>query len=242
MMYRRLSRKTKPRTRQTPPETLEPAWKLAFRGLVRTAALAIPFLAAGRVNWPRGWTFTAALLLSQAITFAAIRFKNPGLIRLRLSKIQPVRPFDKTFVPLYSLMSVAFLIVAGLDGGRYSWSKLSPEWIWPGLALHATGAFLGAWAAVTNPYLTCTVQTRGHTVVTTGPYRILRHPMYAGRVTSLLGWPLVLGALWSYLPACAIIMLFFYRTIHEDHVLCAELPGYQKYCELTPHRLLVRIW
>jgi protein-S-isoprenylcysteine O-methyltransferase Ste14 len=221
---------------------LEPAWKLALRGVARTGAIVILFLGAGRVAWPRGWIFTVGFLASQAITFAAIRFRNPGLIRLRLKKIQPTKPFDKVFVPLYGLMSVAFLIVAGLDGGRYSWSRLGPEWIWPGLLLHAVGTSIGTWAAVTNPYLKCTVETRGHSVVATGPYRILRHPMYASRIASFLGWPLILGSLWSYLPVCAIITLFFYRTTHEDQVLRDELAGYQEYCEQTPYRLLPGTW
>jgi len=232
----------KQRARHARGKTPEPAWKLAHRGVVRASALAILFLGAGRVTWPRGWIFSFAFLASQAITFAAVRYKNPGLIRLRLKRIQPTKPFDKAFVLLYGLMSVTFLIVAGLDGGRYSWSKLGPKWIWLGLLLSALGTWIGTWAAVTNPYLTPTVETRGHSVVTTGPYRMLRHPMYASRIISFLAWPLVLGSLWSYLPACAVIALFFYRTTHEDQVLRAELSGYQEYCEQTPYRLLPGTW
>ena len=99
---------------------LDPAWKLAARGVARTSALAILFLAAGTVSWPRGWIFTSALLATQTAGLLVMCIRNPGLIRIRLGNIRPTKAFDRTFVSLYGPLSLSFLIVAGLDGGRHS--------------------------------------------------------------------------------------------------------------------------
>lgn len=223
-------------------ETQEPLWILAARGAARASALMIPFLAAGRFAWPRGWIFVIAFLATQGAAFVAILLTNPGLIRTRLKKLNPTRPFDRVFVTLYGFLAVTFLAIAGLDGGRYSWARLGEAWILPGLLLHLAGAALATGAALVNPYLTCTVETRGHTLVTRGLYRLIRHPMYAGRILSFLGWPLLLGSTWSYSAACAVVLLFVYRTAREDRALQNELAGYRAYCRRTPHRLIPGLW
>ena len=220
----------------------DPPWKLAARGAARTSALAILFLAAGTVSWPRGWIFAAALLATQTAGLLVMWIKNRGLIRIRLSDIRPTKPFDRTFVSLYGPLSLVFLIVAGIDGGRHSFARFGQAWIWPGGLLHLCGAFLGIWARAVNPHLTCTVETRGHKLVTRGPYHSVRHPMYAGRILSLLGWPLILGSPWSYIPACALIILFVYRTKGEDKVLIKELPGYRAYSAQIRYRLFPGVW
>ena len=190
----------------------------------------------------RGWIFVAAFLCAEALTFAVVCWKNPDLVHRRLQKIRPSQPFDQLFVSLYGLMALAFLIVAGLDAARYSWWPLGREWIKIGLILYGFGAAVAGWAAVANSNLTCAVETEGRAVATGGPYRIVRHPMYVGRIISFLAWPLVLGSAWSYLPACAIVVLFIFRTVHEDKFLQAQLAGYADYSRRTQYRLLPGVW
>ena len=230
---------------ETKTETKEPRWKLALRAFVRLSLILVTLLAAGGLHWLRGWIFAALFLASYVTALAVIRRKNPALIRVRLKKLQPTKPFDKVFVALYITAFLAFLVVAGLDGGRFGWSALRFRWIWPGMVLHLAGALPVTWAAATNPYLETTVRIqndRGHTTITGGPYRLVRHPMYTGILVSFSGWPLILGSLWSYIPVVVVVALFVFRTAREDQTLRTELSGYSDYCRRTRYRLLPGIW
>jgi len=218
-------------------------WILTLRAMLRASSLVILFASAGSLTWRRGWIFTVAFFFFQAVVFVVTRLRNPQLIEIRLRRVEPTYAFDRTFVLLYGLASVALLIVAGIDGGRRLLQKSEFDWIiLAGLLLYAVGTSIQAWAAATNPNLTCTVETQVHQLVTTGPYRIMRHPLYAGRIVALAGWPLILGSPWSYIPVSVIILLFCFRAAHEDRLLRTEISAYRKYCEKTPTRLFPGAW
>jgi protein-S-isoprenylcysteine O-methyltransferase Ste14 len=113
------------------------------------------------------------------------------------------------------------------------------------VALHVVAMVpLGAVIA-TNPFLESTVRIqseRGHVAVTSGPYAIVRHPMYVGVTMGYLAWPLIFGSLWAYIPAVAVAILFVFRTAHEDRTLRLELPGYEDYARRTRYRLVPGLW
>jgi protein-S-isoprenylcysteine O-methyltransferase Ste14 len=100
-------------------------------------------------------------------------------------------------------------------------------------------------ALTTNPHLETTVRIqkdRGHKVITTGPYRFVRHPMYTGVLLMYAGWPLILGSMWSYVVVGIIVVLFVVRTALEDRTLRTELEGYEAYAGRTRYRLLPGVW
>ena len=119
-------------------------------------------------------------------------------------------------------------------------SQLSAAWIWPGIALELLG-FVPIYLAIAeNPFLErhVRVQTElGHHVITTGPYRVVRHPMYSGLMLLLPGCALVLGSAWGFAPITMLMATFIVRTVLEDGALRRELPGYEEYCTRTRYRL-----
>ena len=206
--------------------------------------LGLLFLGAGRSDWTRGWLLAGLILGSIALNFALMRWKNPALIRARLEKHDNVEPFDRAFFAVSIPLGLAVLAVAGLDE-RFGWSGFQADWLWVGILLHVAGTIPIALASIHNPFLELAVrlqQDRGQVAVRTGPYRVVRHPMYLGLLLMFAGWPLVVDSLWSYVPLGSLAIAYIVRTALEDRTLRQHLPGYEDYCMLTRYRLLPGIW
>lgn len=205
----------------------------------------ILFLAAGRWHWLRGWGLVGVRLLVMPIQVWVMSWANPVLLRERFQGHKGTESFDKGILLLLLPMTMAVVLVAGLDAGRFGWSQLNAVAILPGIALYLLGAAVIMWVTATNPYLESTIriqEDRHQTVISTGPYRFVRHPMYAGAVVSYAGYPLILGSAWAYLPVGILVMLYILRTAMEDRMLQEKLPGYREYCRRTPYRLLPGTW
>jgi protein-S-isoprenylcysteine O-methyltransferase Ste14 len=222
-----------------------PTWRLAVRSsLVQAAFLLVPFLAAGTLRWARGWYWLAFQLVTIVVSVALTHARNPGLLKTRMEHSRPLESFDKRFSRYYVLSTAALLIVAGLDA-RWGWSQLSWAWFYFGIALQSLGLIPILASACTNPYLEGIVRIqddRGHTVITSGVYSIVRHPMYTGLVLERLAWALALGSLWAGIPAVAAGLAFCFRAVNEERVLRDGLPGYREYMGHTPYRLLPGVW
>ena len=135
-----------------------------------------------------------AWLLTAVVNLTILLRVNPAVIEARLSRKPSTERFDRIIVPSLLAGTLTVPVIAGLDAVRYSWSAF-PLWtLWLGLALHAVGDAIMVWAMAANPYLEgmVRIQTeRGHQVVTTGPYALVRHPMYTGGVLLTASMPLV---------------------------------------------------
>jgi len=217
-----------------------PSWKLAISAIFRALTFLVPFAFAGRLDWWRGWLFLASFLLIAAVSFAGLRRHHPDLL-----EPQPgVKPFERFVLAAAGVGFLGFYAVAGLDA-RYGWSQLGAAWVWPGIALESLG-FIPIYLAIAeNPFLERQVRVQtelGHRVIATGPYRVVRHPMYSGLMLLLPGAALVLGSAWGFAPIALLMATIVVRTVLEDRALRRELPGYQQYCTRTRYRLIPGLW
>jgi protein-S-isoprenylcysteine O-methyltransferase Ste14 len=204
------------------------------------------FLAAGTIRWLRGWIFTLAMLSIYAVVGFYIHLRNPGVLNARAAwSHSNTQPFDRWFLRLFAPVYMSQPIVAGLDAVRFRWSSMPFATVYLGLALLACGMAFIAWAMSVNPYAERTVRIqsdRGQTTVTTGPYRIVRHPMYVGAILMFPATGLIFGSWWTVVIGLVLALLFVWRTAMEDSFLLRELPGYDAYSANTSYRLLPGIW
>jgi protein-S-isoprenylcysteine O-methyltransferase Ste14 len=224
------------------------------RGVIRRAAQILAtnavtgivlFASAGTVRWLGAWLYVGASVLLSVASGIYVTPRNPEVVLERGRIHEGTLRFDKVLLALCTLFLVATCVVAGLDARRFGWAPLDPIWAAPGLALMALSMIPTTSALAHNRNLepTVRIQTdRGHQVVTTGPYRFVRHPMYVGMIVGLAVMPLVLGSAWSFVPAIAQIVCFVVRTALEDATLRRDLPGYVDYAARTRFRLLPGAW
>jgi len=208
--------------------------------------IATLFGSAGRLDWIRGWTYVAIYLGSMAALGMVVRRTNPDVVEARKKWVRKdTKAFDKVFLPVFLLLTFIQLVVAGLDAVRFHWSSVPSGWLYPGVLLLLAGIALMGWVMAVNPHAETTVRIqteRNHRVITSGPYRFVRHPMYTGAILLYVATPLVLGSLWALVIGATIVLAFFSRTVLEDRTLRAELPGYEEYAGRTRYRLIPGIW
>ncbi len=209
---------------------------------------ALLFAAAGRLDWPAGWAYSAVILATIVGSRIAVARVHPDLLRERgrTAERRNAKGWDEVLMPLVALLGpILIMVVAGLDE-RFTWSGVaSTAEIVAGLVVVALGGVFASWAMVENRYFSATVRIqddRGHSVVSTGPYAIVRHPGYLGGLIAYLGTGLALGSYWALLPALLTLAGIAARTALEDRTLRAELPGYEEYASRVRYRLLPGVW
>lgn len=217
----------------------------AMMMLVMLGMLA--FFPAGTLRWPLGWAMLGTYVAGLFVTETLATVIHPGLFEQRVvTSAKGVRGWDHLLTGIAKVASILIALpVAGLDY-RFGWSPQMPLAV-PLVALGVSvlGHALSGWAMVTNAFFAGAVRIqteRGHSVIDGGPYRIVRHPAYAGWIAMFLTMPLVLGSLWALLPAAVAAAAYVIRTAKEDRTLQEELPGYAEYTQRTRYRLLPGIW
>ncbi|MBI3153319.1 MAG: isoprenylcysteine carboxylmethyltransferase family protein [Chloroflexi bacterium] len=214
--------------------------------IVVLVAPFIPMIVSGRWGWWQAWAYAVASILSFVISRLIVNRRNPDLIkeRARFMEAKDTKPWDKILAPLLGLGSILILVVAGLDK-RPLISASSLTWNLIALFGIVLGYGFSSWALIENRFFSGTVRIqteRRHHVISTGPYRIVRHPGYAGGLLGYLFIPLLLDSLWAFIPAALLMVVMVIRTALEDKTLQAELPGYQEFAQKTKYRLLPGIW
>jgi protein-S-isoprenylcysteine O-methyltransferase Ste14 len=217
--------------------------QLGIQGLLLAAIL---FLSSGRLDWVWAWVYLATFVVGVGINGIILSRKNPELIAERAEVREGTKGWDRALTLVYGLLAGVILqLVAGLDK-RFDWSPSLPLGAHlAGLVLSLLSFALASWAMIENAYFACTVRIqgeRGHTVCTSGPYQVVRHPGYTGWAVGLLTVPLLLGSLWSLIPGMLAVLLLVVRTMLEDRVLQEELDGYQEYAAQVRFRLVPGIW
>jgi len=208
----------------------------------------ILFVCGGDFGWWQAWVYTLLIVAIGMGGRILGERRHPGLTaeRQNVEKIQNAKAWDKVLAPLMALsISFPLMIVAGLDH-RFGWSPVFPLWlIVLGIFLTALGYAISAWAFIENRFFSSVVRIqkdRGHAVCDSGPYRIVRHPGYAGNILPLLGIVLALGSVWTVIPAVVALVIAIVRTALEDRTLQEELPGYREYAHRVRYRLFPGIY
>lgn len=232
----------------TEPKHLSAKFSIVSNLLTLIVLLLSPFLASGDWGWDLGWLYTGSMILYTLISRAIAIRLHPGFARERAtaSAMQDTKGWDKWIVPLVALwLPLLAVLVAGLDQ-RLAWSTTMPGWVhWLGLALLTFGYAVGTWAMAVNAYFSSHVRIqtdRGQTVISTGPYAIVRHPAYITGAIAMCGIPLLLDSLLAFPPIVLLCIGIVIRTGLEDKTLQAELPGYREYAEKVRYRLVPGVW
>ncbi|HTY12436.1 MAG TPA: isoprenylcysteine carboxylmethyltransferase family protein [Bacteroidota bacterium] len=209
------------------------------------ALLLLLFISAGRINYYQGWIFSAMSLFGVVVNFTSIGEDD----ELRIERSNPpkdAKEWDRQILKLSALVTIITYVVTGLDSGRYQWSpRLGWDICVLGIVLMFIGQLLFILAKKTNRFFSSVVRIqtdRGHTVCQTGLYKFVRHPGYLGMIISWVGFPLLLGSMWSIIPIAFAIVLLLVRTSLEDEALINELPGYSQYIQKTRYKLIPEIW
>jgi protein-S-isoprenylcysteine O-methyltransferase Ste14 len=209
------------------------------------ALVALVFLPAGKIDWPPGWIFIAVLVVIFGLSALLLARVNPMIYRAR-SRLQPgTKTWDLILLAALFPAIITEIPIATLDAGRMGWSDV-PLWIvLVGYALLIGGIAVTTWSQAVNPFFEPGVRIqreRAQRVITSGPYKFVRHPGYAAAIAMFVGIPLALASWWGLLPAGLAIALLVVRTGLEDHLLQAELSGYCEYARQTRYRLVPGFW
>ncbi len=209
---------------------------------------AILLICGGDLGWWQAWGYSLLIVAAGPGGRMWAEQRHPGLMaeRQNTENIQNAKAWDKVLAPLMALsVSFPLVIVAGLDH-RYGWSPVVPFWlIVLGFLLISLGYAFAAWALAENRFFSSVVRIqteRGHVVCDSGPYRIVRHPGYAGNILALLGIVLALSSMWTLIPAAVALIIAVIRTVLEDQTLQDELPGYRDYARRVRYRLIPGIY
>jgi len=220
--------------------------KRFFISLITTAIfLAILLISAGRFDYWQAWAYGAISTILNLCTRLILRHA-PDVAKERAKPGEGARGWDKVLLGVGFLLTLITLVVAGLDSGRFHlWPQPSWDWFLMGVALTTTGSVLFLLALKENRFFSAVVRIqteRGHSVCSTGPYSVVRHPGYAGMILGTMGLPLLFMSVWSGIPALLSSILLIVRTRLEDVALEKELPGYQDYQRATRFRLVPGLW
>jgi protein-S-isoprenylcysteine O-methyltransferase Ste14 len=206
------------------------------------------FAAAGRIDLPRAWAYIIILALLQTTIFILMLVRFPEMaevVNVRGEMKMP-KVWDKVFALFYALATMLLLpLIAGFDVGRYHWSNLSIWWMVPGVILLLFAMFLAEWALMENRFFELGVRVqkeRGHKVISTGPYAIVRHPGYIAFILLYFSFPLIVGSFYALFASLFTALLLVIRTTLEDATLQKELDGYVEYTKKTRYRLIPMIW
>lgn len=228
-------------TRPSPRSLRWRAWVgLAQLGAGMILALFLP----GGFAWMEGWAFFVVFLLSSALTTLYIQRHDPALLerRLKAGFRAEQRPRQKAVQALASLSFLAAMIVPALDH-RFGWSHLPLGVVILGDLMVALGYFAVFQVFRENTFASALIEVGSEQrVIDTGPYALVRHPMYGGALVMLAGIPLALGSLWGLCVLPLFVALLVWRLIDEETLLVQDLPGYDNYRERVRYRLVPRLW
>lgn len=220
---------------------------MAVRFVIGIVVMSAAFFgSAGTLDWPEAWLYMIFQFSFSAALSVWLKRHNPDLLKDRMTFLKPsARGWDKAILWISTVVFIPYLLLPGLDAIRYQWTSVPLIVKVVGFIGVVATLLLISWVMRENPYLSRIVEIqkeRGHRVITTGPYRYVRHPMYVGVIILFFCIPLALGSLLTLISGALLTALVVIRTHFEDKTLHSELEGYKEYSEKVRYRLVPGIW
>jgi protein-S-isoprenylcysteine O-methyltransferase Ste14 len=204
----------------------------------------IIFVPAGTLAYWQGWAFMIVFTVSTNILGVYLALKDPVLLerRIKAGPGSETRPVQKALIALAFAAAFGLVIVSVLDH-RFGWSHV-PAWVSVfGNVLVALGLMIDLLVFRENTYGSATIEKmEGQKVIATGPYALVRHPMYVGALIMILGVPLALGSYWGLLFMLLNVPILVLRILDEEKMLNADLDGYTDYTRTVRYRLVPGLW
>jgi protein-S-isoprenylcysteine O-methyltransferase Ste14 len=218
----------------------------AWRAIAILAAVMglLLFVPAGTVRYWQAWVYLSIFTGASVLATLYLLRHDRALLERRMSggPTAERRPAQKLIMLGTSIGFIALLVVPALDR-RFGWSTVPVGGVLAGNALVAIGFSLILLVYRENTYSSATIEVAAdQTVVSTGPYAVVRHPMYASASLYLVGTPLALGSYWGLVPIAAMVPILIWRLVDEERFLSANLPGYAEYRRHVRHRLVPFVW
>ena len=208
-------------------------------GLPIVALLII--LPSGTWSYWQGWLYIAVLYTPLIFTMAYLFKNDPALLERRM-RTKEKETAQRRIIGIAIIYFLVAFMLPGFDI-RFGWSNVPPIVSILADLLVLAGYLTFVWVLMVNSYLSRVVEVdAGQKVVTTGPYAIMRHPMYAGISLLYIASPVALGSFWALIPALLIVPILMARIRNEEEVLRRELPGYVEYTQKVKYRLLPGVW
>ena len=212
--------------------------------VLATAMGLLLFMAAGTMSYWQAWVYLGIFFGASALTTLFLIRRDPALLerRMRGGPTAEKRPVERIIMVFTSIGFIALLLVPALDY-RFQWFNV-PLWVVvAGDVLVIVGFYFIFLVYRENTFTSATIEVApGQTVISTGPYAIVRHPMYASALLYLGGTPLALGSFWGLVPFAALLPFLMWRLFDEEKFLSESLPGYVEYRRKVRHRLIPGIW
>jgi protein-S-isoprenylcysteine O-methyltransferase Ste14 len=202
------------------------------------------FIPAGTIEYWQAWVYLAVFTAGSALTTLYLLKRDPALLerRMRGGPAAEKRPTQRVIMLFTSIGFISILVVPALDH-RFGWSDVPPAVVIAGNVLVVMGYLLIVRVFRENTFTAATIQVaENQRVISTGPYAIVRHPMYAGGAMYLFGTPLALGSYWGFVPFAAMLPFLIWRLLDEERLLAKDLPGYTEYQTRVRYRLIPFVW
>ncbi len=202
------------------------------------------FLSAGTLHYAFAWVYLAVYVIASLLICLYLLKRDPELLKRRLSggPTAEKRPEQKVIMVFASLGFISLLVISGFDR-RYHWSNIGVGIAAFGNCLVALGLYLVVLVYRENTFSSATIEiAENQKVISTGPYAVVRHPMYACSFVYLVGMPLALGSYWGLLGVVAMLPVLIWRLLDEEKFLATSLPGYVEYQKKVRYRLVPYVW
>jgi len=218
----------------------------AFGGLLilSLAMAALLFALAGTLDYWQAWTFLAIYFASSLAITHYLMKNDPELLqrRMRGGPTAEKETVQKIIMSFASLGFIGLLVIPALDH-RFGWSQMTPYAVLAGDVLVVLGWLVIFFVFRENTFSSATIELApDQKVISTGPYALVRHPMYAGGLVMLLGMPIALGSKWGVLVIVATTPVLIWRLLDEEKFLVRNLPGYVEYQSRVRYRLVPLVW